>query len=456
MELTPRTALLCATLVCGLIPGRSLVAQDATAKPFTPFVELGFEERVRTERWNNTDFNSGNTISSTSSDPRTQYRFRSRLWAVADLTPDLEIAAGLCHEARKVKRVDDYSYNGREVLFDTLYVDYKFTPQLTARVGRQNIVRGEGFILMDGTAGDGSRTTYFNAVDVAYAWSKSKLEFIGITNFSDDRLPVLNEKDTPINRLNEWNEQAVGLYYTGKEWSGTTLDAYYILKSETHDYRATTSASFQPDRQFSTLGARAAQELGQGWSITGEFAYQWGSQDANPLAVDVRNLDERDISAWGGYARVKKSFEAAWKPSISAGYVALSGQDGSNKITAWNPVFSRFPKWSEYYVYAIAPEKGVAYWQNLGMWELEVKCSPCKAVDLRATYYCMKAFEASTGTDKDRGDLYELRADMRFSPAFKGHVVYERMIPGNYKAANDPGYFFRAEVSYTFKHRFWL
>ncbi|WP_005032135.1 alginate export family protein [Holophaga foetida] len=446
MKLNHRTALLCATLTCGLIPGSGLAAQDAAAKSFTPTIDLGFEERVRTERWNNADFNSA------AADARVQYRFRSRLWAVADLTPDLEIAAGICHEARKITRPDNAAYNGREVFFDTLYVDYKFTPQLSARVGRQNIVRGEGFILMDGTGGDGSRTTYFNAVDVAYAWSKSKLEFIGITNHSDDRLPVLNEDDTPINRLSERNEQAIGLYYTGKEWSGNTLDAYYILKSETHDYRAATAASFQPERQFSTLGARAAQEFGHGWSATGEFAYQWGRQDANA----AQSIEAKDISAWGGYARVKKSFDAAWKPSVSAGYIALSGQDDSNKVTAWNPVFSRFPKWSEYYVYAIAPEKGVAYWQNLGMWELEFKCSPCKAVDLRATYYRMAALEPSTGTDKDRGDLYELRADMRFTQDLKGHVVYERMIPGNFKASNDPGYFLRAEVSYTFKHRFGL
>nr|WP_320131197.1 hypothetical protein [uncultured Holophaga sp.] len=157
---------------------------------------------------------------------------------------------------------------------------------------------------------------------------------------------------------------------------------------------------------------------------------------------------------------MKKTFSAPWKPSFSATYVALSGQDPtSGKITAWDPVFSRFPKWSEYYIYALPAEKGVAYWQNLSMWELEFKCSPCKVLDLRTTYYRMAALQpaaTNAGSDKDRGDVYICRADVKFTPDLKGHVVYERMIPGHFNATDDPGYFMRVEVSYLFKHRFAL
>jgi len=471
MELTARTALRCATLVCGLIPGSGLAAQDAAAKPFTPFVDLGFEERARNEHYNNTDSNSGGL------DQRNQFRFRTRLWAVAGLTPDLELAAGLCYEARKIKQQDYLTYsnaytgeskthtqfNGREVFFETLYVKYKLSSQVSAKVGRQDIVRGEGFILMDGTPGDGSRSGYFNAVDLAYAWSQSKLEFIAIDDPAQDRfLPQINKIDRPAeaNLLTEWDEQALGLYYSGKEWTGTTLDAYCILKAEKNfNLWNPTKVAFQPDRKFSTVGTRVAKVLGYGLTATGEFAYQFGHQDAglDPRSQSATPVTAKNISAWGGYGRATKSFDAPWTPALAVGYIALSGQDPhSGKITAWDPVFSRFPKWSEYYAYALAPEKGVAYWQNLSMWQVEATCSPCKAVDLRATYYKMAAFEASTGTDKDRGNLYELRADMRFTPGFKGHVVYERMIPGNFKATNDPGYFFRAEVAYTFKHRFSL
>jgi len=471
MKSLPRKTLLLASLSCGLLP---VVAQDAPAKGFTPSLTLGFEERVRNERWNNIDFNGA------VADQRDHYRFRTRIWAVANLSPNLEIAAGLCNEDRKIKQPDDLTFssaytgdnkthtqfNGREVFFETLYVDYKPSSQVSARVGRQNLVKGEGFILMDGTPGDGSRSGYSNAVDLAFAWSKSKLEFIAIDNPARDRfLPQINKIDRPAeaNLLCEWDEQALGLYFSGKEWSGNTLDAYYILKTEKNfNLWNPTKIAYQPDRQFSTLGARVAQDFGPGLSVTGEFAYQFGSQDAG---VDPRNpsatpVIAKDISAWGGYARLKKGFEASWKPSVSVGYIGLSGQDPtSSKVTAWDPVFSRFPKWSEYYAYAVGSEKGVGYLQNLSMWELEFKCSPCKAVDLRVTYYKMAAFEraaASTGSDKDRGDLYELRTDMRFSKDLKGHVVYERMLPGHFKATHDTGSFFRAELSYTFNHRFGL
>ena len=57
-----------------------------------------------------------------------------------------------------------------EVVFESLYLDFKrvFVKGLSLRVGRQNLMRGEGFLLFEGNSGDGSRTTYFNAIDLAY------------------------------------------------------------------------------------------------------------------------------------------------------------------------------------------------------------------------------------------------------------------------------------------------
>jgi len=34
-------------------------------------------------------------------------------------------------------------------------------------------------------------------------------------------------------------------------------------------------------------------------------------------------------------------------------------------------LYSRWPKWSELYIYSQVPEKGVAYWTNLNMWQAE-------------------------------------------------------------------------------------
>ena len=60
------------------------------------------------------------------------------------------------------------------------------------------------------------------------------------------------------------------------------------------------------------------------------------------------------------------------------------------------------------------------------MWEAEFRCSPTQALDLRATFYRIAAMEALASapgpifsTGKDRGKLWQARADYRFGPRYK-------------------------------------
>ncbi len=426
-----------------------LPAQDAAPRPALDF---GFEERVRSEDWDNIiDHNDAKA------DYRTHYRFRTRVWATYRFSPDLEVTAGLCNENRKTVRPSTYVYNGREIFFETLFVDYRPAPGLSMRVGRQNIMRGEGFILMDGSSGDGSRSAYLNAAVLGWEAGPSKLEFMAISDPKEDSyLPVINEITDPAQkvRLNEWDERALGVYYTRKAPTGSTLEAYAFLKTERDDYRAPSSALFRPDRRFTTVGGRASWEAGNGWTATAEAAGQWGRQDTAPGAT----TGARDIAAWGGYARVRKAFDVPWKPRASLGFIGLSGQDPhSARITAWDPVFSRWPKWSELLIYSQVPENGVAYWTNMAMWEAEVRVTPVRNLDLRATFYRLGALEAPAapgavfGTGRDRGRLWQVRADVALSPSLKGHALYEHLAPGDFYAMRDGGHFLRFEMAWTFK-----
>lgn len=445
---------LAAALVLVLARAPGLAAQEAL-KPEGLF-EVGFEERVRSEDYDNLiDHDEARP------DFSHYYRFRSRAWVTARPASGLEISVGLSHENRKIAR-PDRAYNGREVFFDTCYLDYRFSKAWSVRVGRQNLQRGEGFILFDGGALDGSRSAYFNALDLTFAWSRSRLEFLAISDPGKDRyLPRIQEASGPgeaPQRLNERDEQALGLYYTGQEWTGTTLEAYGFLKTETNDARPVTHPQFQADRRILTLGSRAVREFRNGWSASGEFACQWGTQDGRPGTAEA----SKPIAAWGGYARVKKVVDAPWKPSFSVAYIGLSGQaPHSSRITAWDPLFSRWPRWSELYIYSEVPEKGVAYATNTGMWEAEARLAPSKALELRATWYRMAAREAAGiapgtifGTGRDRGDILQFRADYAFCPALKGHVLYEHLAPGDFYAGRDGGHFLRCELAYQFKARF--
>ncbi len=445
----PLTALACAALL--LAP--AVRAEDPKVAPAPdPWKitwEVGAEERVRSEALNNAfDWNDA------ADDHRLWYRFRTRAWAKATIGKKGEFSVGLNNESRETVHPDT-PYKWDEAIFESLYVDWKLDPSVSVRVGRQNLMKGEGFVLFDGTSGDGSRTAYFNAVDVTFGWKKSKVELIGISDPAKDYyLPVFNNRNK---LLQEWDETAFGLYYTGRDLPKTAIDGYVFYKREFDDRRAVSNAQFQPDRQLNVFGGRVVQQLPEGFSLTAEAAGEWGTEKARPGT----GSDDKDIAAWGGYAYVKKTIPVSWKPSLQVGWIGMSGDDpATSKIEGWDPLFSRWPKWSELYIYSQVPEKGVAYWTNLSMWQAEILASPSKFLSLRGTYYYMSALETFPGSPKvfgkgkKRGDMFQARADVTFSGSLKGHALYEYLRPGDFYVGRDSAYFLRFELSYSFKKIF--
>ncbi len=416
--------------------------QKAAAAP-APGLQIGFEERIRSE-------NIDNTIDhdATAADARRQWRFRTRLWATVPLGSRASFVVGLANES-KGQTEPRLPLTRDETFFEHLYLDVKATSRISARIGRQTLMKGDGFILFDGTSGDGSRSMYLNAADVTFAVApQAKVEFILASNpYRDVYLPVINDKQRV---LTEWDERFGGVYYTDTRLKRTDLQAYYFYKDERHDYRPATHPQYQGAREVQTLGARVARELAPGWMLTGELATQFGAED--PGAA---------IRARGGYLNVKRTFSRAWKPAVLIGYTGMSGDDPATPaIEQFEPLVSRWPRWSELYILSLAPEVGVAYWTNLGMWQAEATCAPSARLNLRATYYHLNAFHPFAGSPTvfgpgtSRGDLVEARVDFTLHKALKGHVLYERLVPGDFYTGTDPAYFFRVEFIYTFLKSF--
>ena len=112
------------------------------------------------------------------------------------------------------------------MILDNLYLDIPKVPCIPAslRIGRQDIVRGEGFILMEGGPLDGSRSIYQNAILLGLdgqqlGLDKTKLELMAIRNLAWDPMVIANgpsdaEKDDGKRKIVEWDETAFGLYVT--------------------------------------------------------------------------------------------------------------------------------------------------------------------------------------------------------------------------------------------------
>lgn len=421
-----------AIFVFGVIAGR------AQTSPEPSVFEFGFEQRVRNENWNNiTDYSDARD------DEREQIRYRTRVWAKAPLGHSVDFFVGLNQETADRMRQDN---TFDEVFVEAAYLDFKrlFVDGLSLRVGRQNLIRGEGFILIDGNPWDGSRSMYYNAVDLSYERGKSKVELIGILNPSRDRmLPRIHDQHR---NLLDWDDKGIGSYYT----HASGLEGYYFYKRETNALRPFLGGRPQQDRHIHTAGTRTVRKLRPGWTGTAEFAYQWGAE--RPA---IR------LTGWGGYAHLRRTWtDRPWKPYVQAGYWAMSGDNPATPgYEGWDPLFSRWPKWSETYIYSQMREVSIGYWTNLGMWQAELGMAPRKPLNLRLTYYRMNSFHPFPGDPgifgdgRRRGDNLQARFDYAIGPHWKGHAVYERHIPGSFYRAQNPGYFLRFELSYSIAAR---
>jgi hypothetical protein len=436
-------ALLVFILSQGILHAQTPQGQGSQDSGRRNAVDFGFEERIRSENWNQIVDYSDRLY-----DERRQIRYRTRFWVSVPFGSHVDVFAALNDEF-KHQPTPKLTFNADEVIIENLYLDLKniFLKGLSLRIGRQNLSRGEGFVLMDGNPLDGSRSVYFNAFDLSYSFRKSNLEILGVLDPSHDRfLPVIHSEKKA---LAEWDEQALGLYYTDRNHPHTGIESYYLYKKEVHDTRSPASRQFQPDRHLSTAGVRVLRKLGRGFETTGEYAYQWGRQHPNT-----------EIRGWGGYCYVKRPFENRFKPYLLGGIWALSGDDPqTSRIEGWDPLFSRWPRWSELYVYSQIHEKAVGYWTNTGLVQAEAGFSPAGPLDLRFTYYHMNAFHpfagdpAIMGAGKRRGDLFEARADLKVSNSLKGHVLYENLMPGDFYSGGADGYFLRFELTWAFHRR---
>lgn len=398
-------------------------------------VQIGFEERFRTEHWNDIVDHT-----SAAADARRQYRFRTRVWTKVSFGSRWSFFVGLNNES-KAQTEPSLPLTLDETIIENLYVDLRPTEALAIRVGRQNLARGDGFILSDGTTGDGSRSFYTNGVTLAWTpRPQARLELIALSDpHRDIYLPVIRDKKKS---LTEWNERLLGAYYTDTRAAGTDVQIYCLWKDERGDSRPPGHPQLQPNRAVNTLGTRVARGVGGAWTVTGEFAGQWGTQ-----------APSTSIRAWGGYLNVRRAFARAWKPTLLVGYTAMSGDDPATaKSERWDPVLSRWPKWSELYIYSLGPEVGASYWTNTALWQAEATFVPHRSLSVRGTYYYLTAFHPFAGSPDtfasgtSRGHLVQARADLLLSPTLKGHVLYEYLVPGTFYSHTASGYFFRAEL----------
>ncbi|MBK1716535.1 alginate export family protein [Thiocystis violacea] len=401
---------------------------------------------------------------------RTFQRYRARLWGSYAISDQLEASARLIWEGRHYQDPDPSNwpapgleqwYSGG-VLFDQLTVDFKRIggSPLSIKLGRQDIMLGNGWLVLDGSPIDGSRSIYFDAARATYLAEGlgTTLDLIYLDQSADTgRFPqALNGE---VEDQTEQHETGAILYARNTALvKDANLDGYFIYKHNEpnltpRNIRINNGAPFtstSDSGDIYALGLRADAKLTPSWSLRAESAYEWGTRN------------DRDLSAFGLNGRLTYSFNDRLKNQLHADFEYLSGDDpDSRSDQAFDPLWGRWPQWSELMIYQWPLETRVGEATNLQRFNVGWIAQVHPTTQLLVDYHALWADEMNTRTtaqlanisgDGDfRGHLFTTWLKSKFTKHVSGHLVAEYLAPGDYYADNrrNDSFFVRAEVVLT-------
>jgi len=408
------------------------------------------------------------------------YRMRTRLWMDSRLSDELrfyfrvanEYKWGLDRKANTLLIDPDFDslIGNKEIFIDNAFVEW-YQPfdieQLTLKIGRQDLIYGEGFLILDGQDNVGSMAIAFDGAKASWALGdRTNLDLFAMKiqenekNFADD-------------------EDLYGAYLTDTSlFEDHKVEAYVLHRNQNNvdDYYAAITPAgsamrgtvLDPKQHTTALGARLSGAFFDG-SLTyaAEGTYQFGEiDDATGFffaGTDSFGEDSVDRKAFGGYAWGKYTFvDHDWKPYVKLGGVYTSGDDpDSSDYEGFDSFYAEWPKYSEGMIYQLydpfSPLKAgtdpdLGAWANMMIAQAEVGCNPVEDMGLSLTYMHLWADEDNgLGDGDDRGDMVKGMVTYNFNEYLSGHLLGEYFWPDDYYPDDaDDAFFARWELMLHF------
>jgi hypothetical protein len=410
--------------------------------------------------------NNANALDDASASAERHFqRYRLRAWGQYQPDPGLAVNGRLMWEGRHYHEPDSAAagfetwYSGA-VMFDNLFVqaDKPGGLPLKVKLGRQDIVLGNGWLMLDGTPLDGSRTIYFDALRATWSSGLTNLETILVKQNPRTSLTL----DGEVEDQTEQNEKGVVLYLRQKYSPDTDLDGFYFYKQNGFASGSILNGARRANNGFTipvavdpsdighvnALGGRIETQYTPTWKLRAEAAAEWGRRNG------------RDMRGFGFNGRATHSLGGAWNNRVNLGYEYLSGDDRNTaRNEAFDPLWGRWPQWSELYgPYSYGAETRTGETTNLHRLNLGwvAKVHPTSEISL--DYHALFADENTkcgggfSCNDKFRGNLFTAWLRARYDKHISGHLLAEYFLPGNYYVApkGDNAYFLRAELNLTY------
>lgn len=444
--------------------------EDSSAIKF----DAGADLRIRQEIMRNVpqSYNGGFLGTRKVLKYKNHMRFRPDVWAELKLGENWRIYGRLTDEFRwgipDSRGVHKTTFPG-EVVLDNLYIEGKglFDDLIDIRVGRQDLVKMYGLdhIFIDGTAGDGSRTTYADMVNLALHVSEdSWIDLFALYNRDRERIRwgTRRSRNTSLSGYGGDPSPDMDDWGFGAIWNSRVemLDyKLFWIQKDTASFRDSGNNK-HPRRQTNLLGTKLVPHWTENFSTPLELMSQVG-----------KNGRGESLYGWAAYAGFdwKDDAEKSIRPFVNGGVLFQSGdgkvkgparrlEDGGHH--AWDPMWYRGTDDSETFLYNSL--YGAGWWSN----QINLKTTMGlifgprhKAQLMMGPMFAQERDGVGGGNGAYKGFLAQARYDFPILPADKesgrrfeifGHVVVEVFEPGDYFATDKTSYFFRWQVDFKF------
>jgi hypothetical protein len=405
-----------------------------------------------------------------------EYRMRwSTVWTLApDVTFNTRLVWDFWTITSPQRHFNDALSNQntdfREMIFDRMNIQWKnaFDAPMTLTVGRQDIILGTGWLVLDGSPADDGRTIFFDAVRATIDMSeKTQLDLIAIKQYDDEEtwLTPFNHRDF-INTTQKTDEDGFIAYLTDKSFDNTQLEAYYIYKKEEPSNYAkfwqykdkNWSSAPGLDAEIHTLGGRIAQQLDSNWSYSAEAAKQFGT----------RNMES--MKGLGTNDKLTYAFNDELKNELHVGYEYLSGDDPSTTSasekfdTLWGD-WPQMQRGSDLQSYLWTFEGALGEVANLHRVGVGHSFKPNAEWSLSTDYNLMWADQngvpsapapfdtpAYSANSYFRGQMFSWLAVYSCCKNFSTHFALDYFVPGSFydESNRDHAVYARVNVEWTF------
>ena len=426
---------------------------------------LGADLRVRQEIYQNVPGlpGGGLLLNSPRSKLKNHIRIRPDIWGELKFAEKWRLYSRLTDEFRYYPVGSSRSsVFPDEVVVDNLFLEGLglWDGAIDVRVGRQNLYGylGLDHIFVDGTPGDGSRTTYTDMANLTWhVDEKSTVDVFAL--FNADRNPLrFGDHRSRSKRLaglggtdDEMNDGGFGVVWGVKD---ARLD-YQLFAVEKFTSGFRRGGEKHPNTYRGLLGFKLVPHVTENFDLQFEGMQETG-----------RNGADDTLSAWSAYVggEWRDRAKTTWQPFVRVGLHYMSGdkdaarEDGGHH--AWDPMWSRGVNDSEIFLYGT--HYGVAWWSNQIFLNTSggVLIGPHHAVTAASgPLFAAVKDDMGGGDGAFKGLLSHLRYDFPIwtqavssnrSLQIFGHIYAELFNPGDYFVTDKPAWFLRWQVEFRF------